>query len=115
MSREEWKKAFLASAEAMFEQLEAWYDRHPAATFGEIEQEVRRERRKMMGAGIAVLINGRSTGKAAEPPPCARCGEALAFKGYRRKWVQGLEGDSQLERAYYVCPQCQGETLFPPG
>ena len=115
MSREERKKAFLTKAEMLFEQLDDWYDDHPEATFGEIEQEARRERRKMMGEGIAVLINGRDTGKETEPPPCPTCGQALVCKGYRRKWVQGLEGDSQLERAYYVCPQCKGETLFPPG
>jgi hypothetical protein len=115
MSREERKKAFLAKAEAMFEQLEDWYDQNPEATFGEIEQEARRERRKMMGEGIEVLINGRDTGKEESAPLCQTCGQALAFRGYRRKWVQGLEGDSQLERAYYVCPHCKGETLFPPG
>jgi hypothetical protein len=26
-----------------------------------------------------------------------------------------LEGDTELERAYYVCPKCEGETIFPPG
>jgi DNA-directed RNA polymerase subunit RPC12/RpoP len=115
MSREERKKAFLAEAEAMFEQLEAWYDENPEATFGEIEQEARQERRKMMGRGLEVLVNGRDTGKEDEAPECEKCGGRLSFKGYRRKWVQGLEGDSQLERAYYVCPDCEGETLFPPG
>ena len=33
----------------MYEQLEAWYDEHPDASFGEIEAEARRQRREMMG------------------------------------------------------------------
>jgi len=34
---------------------------------------------------------------------------------YRDWWIHGLKGETRLERAYYVCPECKGETLFPPG
>lgn len=115
MSREERKKAFLSRAEAMFEQMEAWYDAHPEATFGEIEMEARQQRRELMGETLEVLVNGRDVGKGEEAPQCQKCGDGMTFKGYRRKKVVGLEGDSVLERAYYVCPSCVGETLFPPG
>lgn len=115
MNREERKKAFLKQAEEMFEELEAWYDKNPEASFGEIEIEARKQRRKMMGKGLEVVVNGRDTGQEEEAPGCEGCGQPMAFKGYRGKRVQGLEGDSELERAYYVCPDCQGETFFPPG
>jgi hypothetical protein len=115
MSREERKAAFLRKAEAMFEDLEGWYDAHPEASFGEIETEARQQRRQLMGEALEVLVNGRDVGKGAEAPPCRQCGVELSFKGYRRKTVIGLEGESRLERAYYVCPECKGETLFPPG
>jgi len=29
--------------------------------------------------------------------------------------VAGLEGETELERAYYVCRGCEEQTLFPPG
>lgn len=115
MNREERKKAFLQQAEAMFEELEAWYDKNPEASFGEIEVEARKQRRQMMGKGLEVVVNGRDTGKQEEAPICGKCGQQMEFKGYRPKRVQGLEGDSELERAYYVCPRCEGETIFPPG
>jgi len=39
----------------------------------------------------------------------------MGFEGYRCWEVHGLEGDTILERAYYVCPECEGQTIFPPG
>jgi hypothetical protein len=115
MSRQERKEAFLRKAEAMFEEMETWYDEHPEATFGEIEAEARRQRRELMGEALEVLVNGRDVGKGEEAPVCQGCGQKMTFKGYRRRRVVGLEGESVLERAYYVCPECAGETVFPPG
>jgi len=37
----------------------------------------------------------------------------MEFVDYREWELHGLEGDSILERAYYVCPDCEGETIFP--
>ena len=98
----------------MFEGLEEWYDQHPTASFGEIEAEARQRRRELMGKGLAVLINGRETGYQIEPPACPTCGKPMDFEDYRAKTVYGLEGDSALSRAYYVCSHCAEQTLSPP-
>ena len=115
LSRAQRRERFLECAIEAFDQLEDWYDEHPAATFDEIEQEARRRRRKLMGRALEVLINGRDTGMALTPPSCPRCGQEMEFHEYRGKAIRGLEGETRLERAYYVCPQGCGETLFPPG
>jgi hypothetical protein len=115
MSRAQREAAFLEKAAQMYSTLEDWYDRHPEASFGEIEAEARRLRRELMGEGLAVLINGRDTGYQLQAPSCAQCGQAMEFKGHRRWGLSGLEGETTLMRAYYVCPECEGETLFPPG
>jgi hypothetical protein len=112
-SRARREAAFLEVAKQMHQELEGWYDQHPAASFGEIEAEVRKKRRELMGRELELLINGRETGFAFESPLCPRCRQAMEFEGYRKWGVHGLEGDSVLERAYYVCPECVGETLFP--
>ena len=115
MSRDQREAVFLEKAAQMYGVLEDWYEQHPEASFGEIEAEARRLRRELMGEGLAVLINGRDTGHQLQQPPCSVCGHGMKFKGHRRWRISGLEGETALMRAYYVCPECEGETLFPPG
>jgi hypothetical protein len=114
LSRAQRKAAFLRQAAEAFEELDRWYDEHPEATFAQIEQEARQKRRELMGRTLEVLINGHTTGAEGDVPHCAQCGAEMELHDYCTKQVWGLEGDSTLERAYYVCPEC-GETLFPPG
>ena len=113
-SRARRQAAFMAEAQRMYDQMEAWYDAHPQASFGELETEARKRRRELMGKALAHLVNGRDAGAQVVLPKCKQCGEQMTFEGYRRWSIHGLEGDSVLERAYYVCPKCNGETLFPP-
>jgi hypothetical protein len=115
ISRARRRKAVVRAAEEMVDRLEGWYDTHPDASFGEIEQRARQERRQFMGQVLEIVVNGRDTGFCLQPPRCERCGGEMEFKGYRPWTIYGLEGDTQLERAYYVCPDCEGATLFPPG
>lgn len=114
-SRARRQAAFMEEAKRMYEQLEEWYDAHPQASFGEIEAESRKRRRELMGKALAQLVNGRDTGVQVELPKCKQCGGKMEFEGYRDWGIHGLEGDSILERAYYVCPDCAGQTNFPPG
>ena len=115
MSGAQRREAFMQAVEEMIDRLEAWYDAHPEASFGEIEQQARQERREFMGQVLEILVNGRDTGFRIQVPVCECCGVEMEFKDYRTWTIYGLEGDTGLERAYYVCPDCAGETLFPPG
>jgi hypothetical protein len=114
-SRDQRQAAFVKLATDLHTQLEDWYDQHPAASFGEIEQEARRLRREFMGQGLAIVINGRDTGFQLDVPRCSQCAQPMAFVGYRPWRVSGLEGETEFERAYYVCRECQAQTFFPPG
>jgi hypothetical protein len=114
-SRAHRQAVFLESAQQMDEKLANWYAGHPEASFGEIEMAVRKQRRELMGETIAVLGNGRDSGFQLEAPKCPKCRKGMEFEGYRKWRVNGLEGDSAIERADSVCPECSGETIFPPG
>jgi hypothetical protein len=116
MSKEQRKAAFLAVADEKFEELEAWCDAHLDATFGEIEEEARKKRRELMGKALEIVVNGRDSGYQIEGIQCTKCGRGMEYKGEAfKRTIYSLEGDVRLERAYYVCPECEGETIFPPG
>lgn len=114
-SRSQRRAEFLEAAGEMFDNLEEWYDQHPDASFGEIEAEARKRRRVLMGEVLQTLVEGGDSGFQLEPPGCPQCDQPMNFEGYRRWTVRGLEGDAVLKRAYYVCPNCCGETFFPSG
>ena len=113
-SRASRQAALMEEAKKMYNELEEWYDANPNASFGEVEVEARKQRRELMGDGLAILVNGRDTGFQMEAVKCKECGCGMKFAGYRQWQIHGLDGDSTLERAYYVCPECKGETIFPP-
>lgn len=115
ITRKERKAGFMRQVEGMFEELENWYDQNPAANFEAIEKEARQARRKMMGKSLGIIINGRDVGKTKEKPVCEQCGHGMRFDSYRRKTIYGLEGETELERAYYICDVCEKQTFFPPG
>jgi len=114
-SRTQRKVEFLTAAEAMYERLEDWYDAHPDASFEEIEDELRRQRRGLLGQTLATLIVGRDSGFDVESPKCPQCGRPREFEDYRPWTVRGLEGDCTLERAYYTCSACAGQGFSPSG
>lgn len=54
-------------------------------------------------------------GEQAEPSEmiCEACQVRMQKRGKRKKQVVTKRGEIELERQYYVCPQC-GAGVFPP-
>jgi hypothetical protein len=80
MSRAQRRVACMEAAEEMIAKLEAWYDAPPDASFGEIEQQARQERRGMMGQVLEVLVNGRDTGVEVGAPRCESWGQRWSLR-----------------------------------
>lgn len=112
MNRESEKVAFLREAEAMYEELRGWREKHPEASFDEIAAQVTPQRRRLMGALLKQLAEQHGDGRYAEAS-CPSCGEKMEASGQGSRQVAHPEGEVELERAYHHCPEC-GRGLFPP-
>ena len=108
------REEFLKKAGDLWDSFNAWYKEHPEATFDEMEEELGRQRRGILGGFLELNLRQGDLGATPEAPLCERCGQPMVFKGYPEKTVQGLEADAKIPRAYYVCPTCK-EGFFPPG
>jgi Zn finger protein HypA/HybF involved in hydrogenase expression len=72
---------------------------------GEMGQDIMRE-----------TMQGVSQHEQEEPSRvmCEACQVAMHKRGKRKKRVVTKRGEIEVERQYYVCPQC-GCGVFPPG
>lgn len=109
-AKEEMEQAF----EQMWDELTSWREDHPGASFDEIAAQVTPRRRKVMGQVLAHLSCQHGDGEVVEGLRCPECGELMSYKGSPPRGVDHLEGEFDLERAYYYCAGCKSG-LFPPG
>jgi hypothetical protein len=113
--QEEENKAWLVGQfEAMYEELYAWREAHPGASFDEIANQVTPRRRELVGELLVQLARQHGSGRVAEGMVCEVCGAEMECKGEPSRDVEHVEGESKLKRAYYYCARCEGG-IFPPG
>lgn len=108
------REEFLRRSENLWDQFNVWYQDHPEATFDEMEAELGKQRRAILGDFLELSLRQGDLGATPEAPFCEHCGKPMRFKGYPQKNIHGLEADAKIPRAYYVCPTCK-VGLFPPG
>ena len=108
------REEFLRRAESLWDEFNAWYQDHPEATLDEMEAELGKQRRAILGDFLELSLRQGDLGATPEAPSCSQCGKPMVFKGYPEKEIHGLEADTKIPRAYYVCPTC-GIGFFPPG
>jgi hypothetical protein len=110
-SAEQEKAEFLRAAEAMYEEMHAWREKHLDASFDEIADQVTPRRRKLVAKLLEQLAV--KADERIEAPMCAQCGKTMRYRGTPARDVSQREGDVELERAYYYCDHCEAG-LFPP-
>lgn len=108
------REEFMDRAAELWDGFNAWYQAHPEATFDEMEEELGRQRRAVLGGFLELSLRQGDLGATPEAPCCPKCGKPMSFKGYPAKKVHGLEVDVKIPRAYYHCPTCK-VGVFPPG
>ena len=113
-SKKEMKANFLKEAEKIFDELMAWDDATVEPNLREIETKVL-ELRKRLGEDLArVTVSRQEKRQPAEKQICEGCGEQMENKGLKRKGIESLVGEIELEREYYYCKKCK-QGNFPPG
>ena len=108
------REEFLARAGELWDDFDAWYEANPEATFDEMEEQLGRRRRAVLGELLELRLRQDNLGATPEAPRCKGCGHRTVFKGYVAKSVQGLDVEAEISRAYFHCPTCK-VGLFPPG
>ena len=108
--KEDLKAKLLAQAEIAIEAMLKDPKVNPQMSLSEMEQAVgvvsANLERQMMQELVA-----RSQAESVKV--CARCGGKLRNKGKRRKIVESVRGEIEVERSYYTCVEC-GTSSFPP-
>jgi len=108
------KAKFLTEAEMLYDEMMKWEEGHPEPDFTQIE-EIVLKLRKRMGEGMAkMLVEEQGRRRPVPGPSCGRCGKEMHYKGVKGRKIESRIGVVDMERGYYVCPQC-GEKIFPPG
>ena len=108
--------AWLAEAASRFAVIADWRQRHPRATWEELEATVEAELAALRARVLQdTALASDAVDLRAERPPCPRCGTPLQAAGPRtRRLTTDHDQPIELARTYARCPACGGG-LFPPG
>ncbi len=113
MKREEAKAKFVRGAEEMFEEMWAWGEEHPQASFDEIAGKLALMRRELRGEMPGELLLQHGDGRYEEVV-CPECGQGTKSNGQGTRTVKHAEGQVKVKRTHRLCPAC-GQGIFPPG
>ena len=104
----------MESAEAMYERMVEWREKHPEASFDEIAEQVGYERRQLMSQLLEGLATQHAAAVEALEVECPACAGKSEGKGQQTRHVSHREGEVSLRRGYRYCRTC-GRGFFPPG
>ena len=110
--REELEKQLRAKAEEAIRKLLGKLPDKSELTMTDIENLVGEMGHEVTQSATEAIAQGEQ----AEPSEviCEACQVRMQKRGKRKKRLVTKRGEIELERQYYVCPQC-GQGHFPPG
>ena len=111
-NRNELEQRLRAKAEEAIRQLLANLPDKSELTLTDMERLVGEMGRDIMQETLQEVAQGEQV--EPEIVVCTSCQIAMHKRGKRKKRVETLRGEIEIERQYYVCPQC-GAGTFPPG
>jgi uncharacterized protein with PIN domain len=109
IDRTKLKARLLAETEAEIDEWLASETIHETMKLSEIEDEIEnfhaRTRERILKAMVDI--------QQAEIEKCPHCGGKLRRKGIKHKQMVTTQGQTEIAREYYYCPQCK-QGIFPP-
>ena len=113
-SKKQLKANFVKEAEKRFDEFMVWDDAISEPNMRKIEMKVL-ELRKRLGENLAMgIVTRQEKRRPVEKQICDQCGEQMENKGLKRKGMESMVGEIELERDYYYCVKCK-RGYFPPG
>lgn len=113
LTRAQKKAQLQATAERLIEELLDWDEITARPNLTAIEDEVLMVRQQFGQEMMDILVAGQESRQPVAAPVCATCGQAMRYKGQKRKDVESRLGDLAVERGYYYCAAC-ASGVFPP-
>lgn len=68
-------------------------------------QKIARAVASSMMQEVVTKMSGKPTYRGVRIP--CECGREAEFKGYRKRWIKTLHGETAIKRSYYRCRQCR--------
>ena len=113
INREELEQQLLEQAQQVIRKLLDELPESSEITLSDMETATGVMGQAMMQQTLQRLVETKQ-----QPPPdeirCENCHERLSRRGKRKKQIVTVRGEVEVERLYYVCPNC-GAGRFPPG
>ena len=81
-------------------------------TLSDMEQATGVMGKKIMNQSLQKLAQ-ENQAVPSNKENCRACGTKMYRRGKRKKRIETLRGEIEIERQYLVCPNC-GESYFPP-
>ena len=111
-NRDQLERELRAKAEEAIQALlNALPDDASEVTLSDLEDVAGEMGRSLMQGTIASLSETQQP--EIEAVCCEACQQKMHKRGKRKKWVETVRGEIEIERQYYVCPGC-GAGAFPP-
>ncbi len=114
MDKDELKARLLAEAEKAIDEMLAEKPAAGTMSLADIERLALKSGAQFEASVLKEFGQEESEVESTHEQICERCGSRMQRRGRSGRQVRTEVGATQLERAYYVCPDC-GASLFPPG
>jgi len=112
-TRAQKKSEMLAYSEELIEELLDWEERNPRPNLEQMEEEILKLRKRLGEEMVKVIAEGQEARQPVASPRCEQCGQAMRYKGEKKKAVESRLGTIELVRGHYYCNDCKSG-LFPP-